>query len=72
MNKRGSAVGQAARAEIVRREGLCPNQAEHTPSPESYLGWHAWAEMMANTHEQVRCPGCGLYSIWKPKGVPQC
>lgn len=39
----------------------------HTPSPSGYLAWHEWAEQMAKTHEQHRCPGCGLWQIWKPK-----
>lgn len=39
----------------------------HTPCPEGYLTWHEWAEKKSKTHEQERCPGCGLFAIWKPK-----
>lgn len=45
----------------------CPQAATHTPSPDSYLGWHDWAEKMSETHEQVRCPECGYWTIWVPK-----
>lgn len=46
---------------------LCPDVATHTPSPDGYLQWHAWAEQKAKTHRQSRCPTCGFWSIWKPK-----
>lgn len=45
----------------------CPNADQHTPAPSSYTGWHHWATRMSRTHNQVRCPGCGLYEIWIPK-----
>lgn len=45
----------------------CPNQSAHTDCPEGYLDWHSWAERMSKTHRQVRCPDCGLFSIWEPK-----
>lgn len=46
---------------------LCPHFEDHTPRPEGYLAWHAWADRMAKTHRQEKCPGCGLYAIWMPK-----
>lgn len=45
----------------------CPNRANHTPCPEGYIQWHAWAEKMGKTHYQVTCHGCGRYAIWVPK-----
>lgn len=45
----------------------CPQLAKHTKCPEGYLDWHEWAEKKQKTHRSVRCPGCGLYAIWKPK-----
>lgn len=48
----------------------CPNAAQHTPEPDGYLGWHAWAAKMSRKHRQVRCPECGLWAIWVPKGRP--
>lgn len=42
----------------------CPNIKSHTECPEGYRDWHSWAEKKAKTHNQVKCPGCGLYSIW--------
>lgn len=45
--------------------------ADHTPCPEGYLAWHAWAGRMSRTgHRQVKCPGCGLWAIWLPQPVP--
>lgn len=56
------------------RVRLAPRTAEdcskietHTAGPSGYLAWHAWAERMAKTHEQTKCPGCGFWSIWVPK-----
>lgn len=46
---------------------VCPNLDKHTPAPATYLGWHEWAEQMTLTHDQRRCPGCGLYAVWDPK-----
>lgn len=46
---------------------LCPNYDNHTTAPEGYIAWHAWAEDMAKTHNQRKCPDCGRYAIWEPK-----
>lgn len=46
-----------------------PSECQHTPCPEGYLAWHDWAEKMAETHRQKRCPVCRLWSIWVPKKV---
>jgi hypothetical protein len=46
---------------------LCPNFIDHTPSPEGYLNWHAWAAKMSKTHKQRKCPDCGRFEIWEPK-----
>lgn len=46
----------------------CPDIANHTQGPSgSYVAWHEWAERMAQTHRQSRCPTCGYYAIWTPK-----
>jgi hypothetical protein len=46
----------------------CPKSrkrsCKHTPSPGGYVAWHEWAEKKAETHEQVRCPVCGRWSVW--------
>lgn len=45
----------------------CPNRATHTPMPSGYGSWHHRAEALARTHDQQRCPSCGLWAIWVPK-----
>jgi DNA-directed RNA polymerase subunit RPC12/RpoP len=37
----------------------------HTPCPKGYVDWHLWAERKSKTYEQVRCPNCGLWAIWR-------
>lgn len=51
---------------IVRNPG-CLNAQNHTPAPPGYIAWHAWAERMGKTHNQVRCLFCNRYEIWVPK-----
>lgn len=41
----------------------------HTDAPSGYLAWHEWAEKKARTHDQFRCPGCGLFKIWRKRAV---
>ena len=50
----------------MRREP-CPQTNRHTPAPAGYVAWHSWAETMAKTHRQTRCPICRLFVIWTPK-----
>ena len=45
----------------------CGNAENHTPQPDGYLAWHAWAAKKIKTHKQIQCPGCGLLMIWVPK-----
>ena len=33
----------------------------------SFADWSHWAQQMAVTHTQHRCPSCSLYKIWLPK-----
>ena len=49
------------------RKGECPNASNHTPQPEGYLQWHAWAARMIKSHKQTKCPSCGLWKIWVRK-----
>lgn len=46
----------------------CPNKDNHTPRPEGYMAWMSWADRMSKTHKQIKCAGCGRYTIWVPKG----
>lgn len=48
----------------------CPDRAKHyagKDEPSGYVAWHEWVERKGNTHNQLKCPGCGLYAIWKKK-----
>lgn len=50
------------------RRALCPDFEDHTPCPEGYLQWHAWAEdMMRKGFMPRRCTGCKLYTVWEQK-----
>jgi hypothetical protein len=48
-------------------ETRCLGREKHTPCPPGFMQWHEWAEKKSKTHVQVKCDGCGLYVIWKPK-----
>lgn len=48
-------------------EAPCPRARLHTPAPEGYIAWDKWAAKKSRRHYQVRCPGCGLFFIWKRK-----
>jgi hypothetical protein len=46
----------------------CPERRLHVRGePEGYLAWHEWARRKNKTHRSTRCPGCGLYKVWKPR-----
>lgn len=45
-------------------ENDCPNKENHTPCPSGYLQWHDWAQKKSRRHKQIRCPDCGLFTIW--------
>ena len=48
----------------------CQKAFKHTPIPDyavGYVAWMEWAEKKAKTHEQIKCPVCQTYSIWKRK-----
>ena len=47
----------------------CPNKASHMLGPSGYVERAEWAEEMRKTHRQERCPGCGLWVIWRPKAA---
>ncbi len=40
---------------------------EHAVGPDNYVARQDWFKMMAKTHRQLRCDGCGLWKIWVPK-----
>lgn len=42
----------------------CPQRKKHTPCPDRYSAWRAWADEKMRTHRPVRCPGCGLFARW--------
>lgn len=45
----------------------CTQEGLHTRAPVGYLAWHEWAERKAKTHDQERCPGCGLFKVWRSR-----
>lgn len=45
----------------------CPNAAQHEPWPTGYVAASDHADKMLQTHDQTRCPQCGLWAIWTAK-----
>lgn len=57
-------------ATYYKRSEDCPDAAKHSPSgPSGYTDWFEWAQKKGETHDQLRCPTCGFYVIWKRKRV---
>ena len=44
----------------------CSCESSHTPCPFGYVDWFDWAAEMSKTHKQIRCRGCGKFSVWIP------
>lgn len=63
-------MGKTKGKRRILSSDLCPDKDLHTPCPVGYTQWHEWADKMSKTHEQVRCPSCGLFTIWKRKEKP--
>lgn len=51
----------------VKYNPPCQSPHLHTPHPERQFANEAWAMQMLRTHNQKRCPGCGLWAIWEPR-----
>lgn len=45
------------------------DECRHTPTPELYHQWYEWCERASKTHSSIKCPHCGLWSIWLPKAM---
>lgn len=45
----------------------CPEVSQHEPMPAGYVDRAGWAMEKAKTHRQVRCSGCGLFMVWRPR-----
>lgn len=48
----------------------CPDIEKHTYCPVrkyDHAGFAAWAEKKSLRHVQMKCPTCGLFTIWKRK-----
>lgn len=51
----------------VNPRARCPDEALHAVGqPDGYFARRAWANGMLRTHVQTRCPGCGLWRVWRP------
>lgn len=61
-------IAQNGKLAALPEEKGCPHADRHAIAPEGYIAWHSWAARMAKTHTQKRCPGCGLWKIWIPRG----
>lgn len=52
---------------IGSRRPDCDPRCEEYQQPTGYVEAGEWAEYMLQTHDQRKCPGCGLWTIWEPK-----
>lgn len=53
---------------MIDNQFECPDKEKfHTPCPETYRAWHAWAEAHTKTHRPTKCPTCGFWSVWVRK-----
>jgi hypothetical protein len=60
---RGSAMSKGWFVALRNSVLACPREAEHVYGPDSYLGWHQWAEEMQKAGwRQIKC-ACGLYLL---------
>ena len=53
----------------LHRANDCEHVEDHTACPDGYIQWHHWAADMSKTHDQRKCPSCGLFAIWEPKAL---
>jgi len=42
----------------------CRTPELHADDPDGYLARFEWAQKMMQTHDQIECPGCGLWAQW--------
>jgi hypothetical protein len=52
---------------LVTPPATTPECEPHEPWPEGYAASSEYADLMAETHDQRACKGCGRYYIWEPK-----
>lgn len=45
----------------------CPNEASHEAMPSDFSAIAGRMHVLSRTHDQHRCPGCGLHVIWLPR-----
>jgi hypothetical protein len=50
---------------LVTSPATTPDCEPHEPWPEGYIASSEYADLMAETHVQRPCRGCGLYLIWE-------
>lgn len=52
-----------------RADGTACEHPYPSDEPSGYIQWQDWAMRKAKTHKQQRCPDCGLWTIYVPKGL---
>lgn len=48
---------------------MCNHESQRITSNMSYVNNLSWHEWMTVTHKQTQCDVCGLWVIWKWKGI---
>lgn len=49
----------------------CPNKGHHSWMPSDIQDRVQWIIKMLPTHKQSKCPVCGLWVIWEPRGTDE-
>ena len=52
---------------MVEHPPVTPGCEPHTPTPRDYIAHSEWVDIMAETHIQRQCKGCGGWLVWEPK-----
>jgi hypothetical protein len=60
------ADGREDRGDAVLILFICSCCGIQLESDEPLARCHEWADIMAKTHKQTKCPHCGLYMVWVP------
>jgi hypothetical protein len=60
-------LGYEPGMKLTASPATTPECEPHTPWPSGYIAGSDYADLLAQSHTQRQCRGCGLYAIWEPR-----